>query len=227
MTDRMLRDAAREAAVRYAQAVEDRLDASLTFEPSPNFEEKMQRLLRQAGKKARDRRFLRSAAAMLAAVLLTSVVWLSCDAQARAAVSGWVRELWGTIFVVRHTGGATDGQTEPQTFRPVWLPSGYAELRSTEGKGSRTVLYAGSDGRLLRFSCAWEPEGITWFLDAEDAEPEPVEVGGAAADYLPGSDADTAAMLVWSQSDGTAFCLSGFLSREELIRIAQSVAPME
>jgi len=227
MTDRMLRDAAREAAVRYAQAVEDRLDASLTFEPSPDFEEKLQRLLRQAGKKVGGRRYLRTAAAILAAVLLTSVVWLSCDAQARAAVSGWVRELWGTIFVVRHTGGASAGQAEPQTLCPAWLPSGYAELRSTEGKGSRTVLYAGSDGRLLRFSCAWEPEGITWFLNTRGAEPEPVEVGGAAADYLPGPDADTAAMLVWSQNDGTAFCLSGFLSREELIRIAESVPTAE
>ena len=88
LTDDLLRAAAVDVRNAMLVALPAPEECSHTF--SPQFEQKMQKLIRQ--QKA-GYRLLRQAAAVFFALLIGSSVWLMVNTEARAAFFRWVQEV--------------------------------------------------------------------------------------------------------------------------------------
>lgn len=95
ISDEMLKKAAAEAE----QAIRDSLPApaACKHEFSPSFQRKMRRAFRKA-KHPIIYKFPKYVASFVLVAILTSSIWLTVDAEARAAFFAWVREQYETFI---------------------------------------------------------------------------------------------------------------------------------
>lgn len=176
------------------------------------------------------KRLGRIAAAVLLAVLLGGGILLAADEEARAAFAGWVRELCGGDFFEYSFQGQEDSpagggdDAEPAFCAPSWVPEGYMLEDIHEG-GERMITYSGGEGLGITF-CCFPPDGSG--MSVYDTDVQRAEVNGKPADLYPARREGEITALIWEDENiGALFWLSGFLSEEELIRIAESVQVTE
>lgn len=160
-------------------------------------------------------------ASIVLAILITGSAWITVDVEARAAVFGWVKEIYETYFVFRHDG-ITDTNTEPADYRPTWIPGGYSEFRVNASETRTVVIYDNEAGEMIRFSFIQDPDETDWFIDVSQAGIKNATVNGNKADLLIAQNPEEANAIAWI-SDDTAFYVTGFVDESDLIRIAESV----
>lgn len=220
ITEEMLKAAAAEAD----KAIQDSL-------PAPEacghvFSRAIQKKIRRISARARHPvlyKLVRSAACVALVVLLIGSTWLTVDAAARTAFLSWVKETY-TIFEAYHFAGeGAEGETAVEYSLP-WIPEGYEEVERFSFDGCTTVCYANEAGEMLKFSFISNSSGAYWFIDKANTTEQVVDVGGVRADFYRSNSPDAASAIVWMSPDGSAaFYLSGFLSEEELIQMAEQV----
>ena len=220
MNEEMLCRAAARSSQIHALGLEKACSAGVDHCFSPAFERKLRTLKRRA-----DHAWLyqasRRAAVVLMFLLLGTAVWLTVDTEARAFVQSWVRSHLEDGWFHYEFQGETDG-LKPVVYEPGWIPEGYTEWRRDETESGQNITYINADGQLLHFGYTWAPAGEHWFADGADAKIRTVDIGGVKADLLRPKDPEAPAGLVW-MPDETAFYVSGFLSDEALIRLAEGV----
>ena len=106
MTDQALDDLARRllldaARQEYAALVAEAPEHSF----SPAFERKMKKLIRRTDHPVRHR-LAQAVACLLLAALLSGCSLLAFSPTARNALAGWVREVFSTWSIYRHSGEA-------------------------------------------------------------------------------------------------------------------------
>lgn len=104
ISEEMLKKAAAEAE----QAIRDSLPApaACKHEFSPSFQRKMRRAFRKA-KHPIIYKFPKYVASFVLVAILTSSIWLTVDAEVRAAFFAWVREQYETFIEYRFAGDTT------------------------------------------------------------------------------------------------------------------------
>lgn len=220
ITDEMLREAARESLEDYVNSLERDYDPAHPHQFSKEFEKKIERLKRRA-KHPVFYKTMHRVASIVLAILITGSAWITVDAEARAAVFGWVKEIYETYFVFRHDG-ITDTNTEPADYRPTWIPDGYSEFRVNASETRTVVIYDNEAGEMIRFSFIQDPDETDWFIDVSQAGIKNATVNGNKADLLIAQNPEEANAIAWI-SDDTAFYVTGFVDESDLIRIAESV----
>ena len=165
----------------------------------------------------------RVAAVLLLAALLGGGLVLSVDREARAAFAGWVREFCEDFLLYRYDSGEEDasaGGEGPLFCGPAWLPEGYRLQNITETDGI-LMAYADEEGRGIIFHCL-PSDGSA--LSIYDTDPQPVSVRGRPADLYPARREGGVSGLIWEDGElGGLLWLTGPLSEEELLRVAESV----
>lgn len=220
ITEEMLREAAEKAGEALTAYYERDYDPDKPLEIPPEFEKKIERLKRRA-KHPVFYKTMHRVASIALAILITGSAWITVDAEARAAVVGWVREIYETYFVFRHDGN-TDINAESADYRPTWIPDGYSEFRVNASETRTVVIYDNEAGEMIRFSFIQDPDETDWFIDVSQASIKNATVNGNNADLLIAQNPEEANAIAWI-SDDTAFYVTGFVDESNLIRIAESV----
>lgn len=220
ITEEMLREAAHKASEVYTAYCERDYDPENQYVFPQEFEKKIERLKHRATHPVFYKTMHRVASIILA-ILITGSAWITVDAEARAAVVGWVKEIYETYFVFRHDR-ITNTATESADYRPTWLPDGYSEFRVSATEARTVVIYANDAGEMIRFNYIHNPDETDWFIDVSQSDIKNATVNGNEADLLIVQNSDEANGIAWVSAD-TAFYVTGFVDENDLVRIAESV----
>lgn len=221
ITEEMLRIAAAKADQAIRDSLPHPADCDLQF--SPRFERKMKRVIRR-GRHPVAYKFLHRAACLLVVVTLVGASWLTVDAEARGAFFAWVRQQYENFVEYRFAGLAPDEEMTTN-FAPTWLPEGYEETKAQSASGTSTKTYSNSDGQAIHFMYSAGADATSLFVVSESMTTVKVIVGTQEADFCQDADPENANVLVWhSESGEVLFCISAPLPRDEMVRIAESIA---
>lgn len=221
ITDEMLRVAAARSCEIYVAHLEKGFDPEMKHEFSSEFLKKIERLKRRA-KHPVFYKTMHRVASIILAILITGGAWITVDAEARAAFFGWVKEIYETYFVYRFEGSSNVNK-ELVVYRPTVIPNGYTEFYSDTTEDTIIVVYANEEGQMLKFSYCHNPDNTTWFVGTDPLTVEPIEINGIRGEVVTSTETGAAVTIMWITEDNTAFNLSGFLSTEDLVAIAESV----
>lgn len=232
ISEERLKQAVREAAKAMDRALPDPEECH--YEPSPEFEARMQALIREMGekreRKARRRKLAHRAACLVIALLAGGSCFLGTNAQAREALFGWIRS-------------QSDG-SQNYSFQSTPIPSGdlpaytmdvpeeyhYVADQSIQSAEYAALTYENDAGDILALDYQYETENTTGclsvFADAEDVQK--VTIHGVSADLYAGEEADSSTMIVWMDPETTALIsVTGFLPVDEMIDLAETVRTVE
>ena len=220
ISDEMLRAAAASSCDLYISSLEADYDQECEHSFSSDFEAKMKKLIRKA-KHPYLRMTVQRVAAVFLAILLGMGVWLASNDQARAACFGWIKGMYETFFAYRYSGEkvtAADSYT-----KPTWIPSDYS-FSFEEDTGDQFLAFYTSENRgVLSFSCIYKPGVTDAFISTENAKVSSVTVGDYAADLIQFESGETSDALVWTDGKDRFYVVSGYLTKEELLKVAESV----
>lgn len=220
ITEEMLRRAAARSSEELTAQLEEGYDPQHPHEFSPAFQSRMRRLTQRAAHPFLHTA-LRRVAAVFLAVLIGSSAWLATDAEARSAFIGWVTETSGNLFVYRYEG---ESFYEPAEYRLGYIPEGYSEIFADVDEVGGTVLYRDTSDRQISFLYSFEGDGNSLYLGNADLTNRfKVTVNGFQGEYLCSDDETISSSLLWTNESEYLLCITGFLERNELLRIAESV----
>lgn len=220
LTDDLLRAAAADVRTAMLDALPAPEECSHIF--SPQFERKMQKLIRQ---QKVEYRLLRQAAAVFFALLIGSSVWLMVDTEARAAFLQWVQTVYENSIVYRFFGNAPVNP-EMMNYRPTWLPEGYVETSVITEDSMLLVEYRNSENSVIYFSCVPMNDSVAVSLipDGKIASEE-VSVNGMYGEfYQPENAGETNELFWFDEEPHIAFGLSGHLEKSVMLHIAECVS---
>ena len=172
----------------------------------------------------RRSRLFRSAACLaLGAVLcLGSAVTFSPSARA------WVVHFFSQRFedhsAFSFQGDGMDGPDDV-LYRPTYLPAGYMEDRSQDDLPKDMAIYVNDQEQFLYFSYMAGNTAGTFAVDNEHSTEKLITIGkDCQAHLLETISPDYPSFLIWMDEEkGAAFLIDGYVSPEELIRVAESV----
>ena len=221
ITEEMLCAAAARSCEIYVSYLERGYNPENQHEFSLQFKKKIKKLKRKADHPVFYHAARRIASIVLA-ILIAGGVWITVDAEARAAFVGWVKEIYGTYFVY-HFEGSSDVNKELVDYRPTLIPNGYTEFYSDTTEDTIIVVYANEEGEMLKFSYSHNPDNTTWFVGADSLTVQPITINGISGEAITSTEQGAATAIMGITTENTAFNISGFLSVEDLIAMAESV----
>ena len=120
-----------------------------------------------------------------------------------------------------------DGMDGPDDvlYRPTYLPAGYMEDRSQGDLPEDMAIYVNDQEQLLYFSYMAGNTAGTFAVDNEHSTEKLITIGkDCQAHLLETISPDYPSFLIWMDEEkGAAFLIDGYVSPEELIRVAESV----
>lgn len=194
-----------------------------THDFSSEFEQKMQKLCKQT-EQPRVYIFLkRAACAVLAIVLLGGALMLNQDV--RAGVSVWIRESFGRVDSYYATGDGT--KLKGIEYRIKQFPQGFQPYAEKISVFAHNWTYIDSNGELMHFGYILDSNAGNLHIYKDGYKHTAVSVNGHQADAYISQEKGEYSTIVWSNSDGVLFRLTGPFGVDELIKIAESVYAVE
>lgn len=185
------------------------------------FEQKMAKRQRQERRHAQLRRLTRWAVAALLPVVMGLGLFFTVSTEARADALTWLRREYS-----RYTSYLFKGdQDQIPRYVLTWVPEG-CELYKEENIVDQTYVYYDPGDSARRFTVAVMPlsDDRGMVLDGtEDAEITMLLVRGCSAQLYTFPDHH---ILIWmDENAGVVFSVTGTLSTEELLQIAEGLVP--
>lgn len=167
---------------------------------------------------------LKRAACLFLAVLLSGGVWLSVDAEARAAFFGWVSQRLDGDYHYFFQGGDT-AWPEDIRYTLSQVPEGYAPYDHHEdGRGLVRDVYTNPAGLTFSFEYLVGDASQLFLFTGEEGARRAVTVHGTPADFYPSTGENVSSTLVWRDEEtGALLYISGCFHEETLIQLAESV----
>ena len=192
---------------------------------SITFLEKMNMLLRLDKKRTVHKRRIRRLVAAILALMIAAAALITFHPTIRATVQKWLRTTFGSTILYHYI------EEQPADALPNysigWLPEGYTLVDSYEDPACRYLVYQNKDEQYLYIDFNAMFDGT---LNEMEWDPDlkynymQITVNGCPADLYIVPDQSVSSDLLWFDEDaGVAFQVSGFLSKDELIRIAENI----
>lgn len=219
ITEEMLRKAAVISSDAFVRSLEANDGDEHIF--SPRFEKKIRKLYRRANHPYLYR-IMRRVASILLALLIGGGVWLTVDKEARAAFFGWIKEVYE--YAVWYSSGDNRGKSAERKdyYIPV-LPEGYEEVFVKEKTDARVEIYRNATGQYLQFRYVRGNAFSGLLGGGGEVEVQTVAVvRGQPANIVLSNNPDIANTIIWN-TNNAVLAISGFLSPEELIILAECV----
>jgi hypothetical protein len=216
MFDAMIKIAGREVLRQDLEAMPSEGDIDVTF--TPGFERKMKTLIKRRRRKARSlpAKILRFAVVCIAILSLTFTSAFAFVPPFRERAVKTVIEWTG--ISAGFTFAESDG------IRPGYIPDGFVEVDFWEAYNSIYITYANHLASEIYFSKAMI-NGLKISIDSEHSTYHIDVINGLEA-HIFTSNAEGYPSYVLFNDDTHAYLVYGFISVEELIRIAESI-PIE
>ena len=216
ITDEMMKQAAKEAGNIITDSLQTQEEYRYEF--SKTFENNMENILQKAKHKKRKRLY-KQVACYLAIFVVAGSSFLMFNQEARATFLYWLRGQYNGYMEYRYTG---DGSAEQQEYVLTYIPEGYYEKETTEMEGMNIAIYRNDMGNQIAFMSSSGTDAISLFISDDNAQE--VMVGNQKADYYQAEAEDENSVIVWYSEDrATIFSISAALSKEEIIKVAESV----
>jgi hypothetical protein len=220
--DEMLREAIARTYESYISHLLSDYDPEYRCEFSPIFEKKIKKLMRRADHPILYHT-LKRIAVILLTLLIAGTVWISVDADARAAFFGWVSDTISTYFVYNYIGEANDS-FDSSDYRPNWLPDGYSEIsEKASDKRTRVTYLNDKSESYIVFIYYRNKEEPSVFVEFSDTNAVEAQVNGCSVMFFVSEKEDVTSAITWVSTDDSLFYMSGYLGENELIMIAESV----
>lgn len=222
MNEEKLKSAASEAARRML----DTLPEDCAHDFSPRFQRKMRALLRRE-----EHPVLSRSLKSVASIALVLFLGFGITMTARSTQVVWEAEPVGQGVRYYNVNQITPSET--LAFKPFWLPERVEprERKSGETSGYSFFEDRRNGGKIISFFYYYGvKEGTEAIVVGQYGEVEQISVtiNGMEATLFLQKDDVYENELVWIDKDqGVLFRLSGFLTQQELIRIAESVDQIE
>lgn len=216
ITEEMMKQAAKEAGNIITDSLQTQEEYRYEF--SKTFENNMENILQKAKHKKRKRLY-KQVACYLAIFVVTGSSFLIFNQEARATFLYWLRGQYNGYMEYRYTG---DGSAEQQEYVLTYIPEGYYEKETTEMEGMNIAIYHNDIGNQIAFMSSSGTDAISLFISDENAQE--VMVGNQKADYYQAEEEDENSVIVWYSEDRTTiFSILAAISKEEMVKIAESV----
>ena len=225
ISDESLRAAATRSCEIYAAHLEKGYDPENQHVFSPEFEKKIKKLKRMTDHPVFYRSMQRVASIVLV-ILIVGGIFITFNAEARAAFVRWVKEIYEIYFAYRFDYGSSASE-EPVDYCLTLIPDGYTEFYSDKSEDTVSVIYANKAGEMLKFNYARNPDQTSWFVGTDYLTIEQITINGVPAELVTSTETGAASAIMWVTEDNTAFNVSGFLTVEELTAVAESVQAIE
>ena len=225
--DKLLEHAAARQLDRIADQAHHEA-ASTKHKFSNSFENKMQALFsrqHEASKRAKYKKSaVQAAVAISVVVILSTVSILSVEAW-RTSVLRFISEVGERSTTFRLEGEKVDYSQlliEPaELYLPTYMPAGYTFEHIEKAGDFYVATYENDAGDTIILQNL--TDGTTVGIDSEDAEHEQLLLNDEEAHYY---YKDGYSTLLFGY-DENAFLISGLVSREEIVRIAESMEYIE
>ena len=207
------------------------LDLPEGLEPVPDaLEERMAPFLARpfvAGRRKKPlwARVLRTAAGLLLVLSLTAgaVLWASPAARVWAAELARMLMVWTDVSADFLFHGGDAAETDLSCWRPTWLPEGYEEVEVWAPGGIYKITYENAEGQSLTLRCI-SPNTSAVSMDNEHSDYSEITINGSKAYLLVSNAEGWQSSLIWTNEENSVmFILRGYISAEDLIRMAESV----
>lgn len=216
ITEEMMKQAAKEAGNIITDSLQTQEEYRYEF--SKTFENNMENILQKAKHKKRKRLY-KQVACYLAIFVVAGSSFLMLNQEARATFLYWLRGQYNGYMEYRYTG---DGSAQQKAYVLTYIPEGYYEKEISEMEGMNIAIYHNDLGNQIAFMSSSGTDAISLFISDENAQE--VMVGNIKADYYQAEAEDENSVIVWYSADrATIFSISAALSKEEIIKVAESV----
>ena len=216
ITEEMMKQAAKEAGNIITDSLQTQEEYRYEF--SKTFENNMENILQKAKHKKRKRLY-KQVACYLAIFVVAGSSFLMLNQEARATFLYWLRGQYNGYMEYRYTG---DGSAQQKAYVLTYIPEGYYEKEISEMEGMNIAIYHNDLGNQIAFMSSSGTDAISLFISDENAQE--VMVGNIKADYYQAEADDENSVIVWYSEDRTTiFSISAALSKEEIIKVAESV----
>lgn len=223
LTDEMLTQAAKQVAASMKASLP--VPEECHHEFPPEFERDMKRLATQMERRRNIRRYMQRFAAACLAVVISLSTWLAVDAEARAAFVQWVKTIYeqSVVYEFFHSG-----KTQAEAgYRLGWVPEGYVLENIIGGESVTTVVYQ-NDKDAIYFTYEHSEDVAQVTVYPGESVVESVWVNGMPGEFYLSKDQAESNSLVWADEEhGVLFSISGFIDKEGMVRIANSVEVIE
>ncbi len=227
----LLRDILLDAA---AEEFAPEFSSTEQVETSLKFQKSMHSLLSNPKKWAerRQKPVWKKTAKMVATIALIGILSLGMlmliSPKVYAAVVNWVTEWYETYVMYRFSGEHTE--SDLPEYQLSYIPEGYcrnAEILSTPDDFSRVTAlqftaYSGKHRLLFEYGPMDSGSALT--IELENMSVSEVSINGNRGHLYSSTIDSQVSCIIWIDiQNNTCLLIDGFLSDDELIRIAQSV----
>lgn len=219
ITDEMIAAAAAELNEAMINSLPDPNDCKHEF--SKKFERKMDKLISRVNHPIRYKIASRVASILLVALFGFTVV-MSCSPTARAAVIGWIKQVYESFYSYYFDANVDTNSSNKYQIDP--LPEGYVEISHTEDNGMILYVFANEKNEMLVFAYSEKTDSSVFFVEKVGYWVEDTEVLGFSGDLYLSKDGSLPNGLIWyDMESGYVFYLSGQFDEKELINFAGSI----
>ena len=220
ISDEMLRIAAEE----YEEALLSSLpeDAGCDHAFSPGFERKMRRLCHRV-KYASVYSTLRRAACAVVVLVLSASILLLCNTEVRAAMFGWIKEVYKNITTYSFAGEA-DEEPVSRSYDFAQVPEGYTVEDRLDTPVGTSIWYRREDGAFMELAYEFATDDHTFSIVSSDRDVYSQEnIEGKIMEFYLSTDPNYNSMVLWTNDDHVMFSISAKCDKDTLIELAQSV----
>ena len=219
ITDEMLSEAARKAAIRINDSLP--VPAECDHQFSAKFDRRMKKLIHLSNHPIRYR-LLRSAAMIALVLFLGFGSVLSVSVEAREVVLGWIKQQYETFYQYIFVGEPNTPETSH--YSPSWMPDGFTLIASFEIEGGEAYIYSDETGRIAQFSYSSNPDTLAMYIKSVDYDHYETAINGLVADLYIAPTEFEASELIWSDNaTGIIFCVSAPVKEDVLTSIAEKI----
>ena len=199
---------------------------------SDEFNKEMDRLITLSHKRKQPSKRLQRIAAMFAVIIIGASSFIGVNAEARAAFVGWIKELTDDYLIYRYeeepvSDAGPASNVDSLEYLPTWIPEGYSKSFVNDKTNRTVVAYSNDAGELIRLSYIYNSGETDWFISTENTVKKSATVNGNKADLFISTDPDTSGGVIWVDQSNTVFMLTGFLDVDDLLKMAESIQPVD
>ena len=196
---------------------------------SARYEERKKQVIALAARmerRAGRHKVLRRIASLLVVAVFGLGIVMAANPAAYAAVRSWTLNIYNKL--VDYTFGHAGEKRMYAIHEPVWLPEGYIKTDDIDSYPNRIIVYTDTVNDrsiVLSYYDMAETDMINIDHLGEDINPEEVLVKGTKCQFYPPTEDSGGGELVWvNENAGLVIVINSELSREEAVRLAESIA---
>lgn len=160
-------------------------------------------------------------------VILSISLVLSMNADVRATVFGWVRDVYEDR--IQYYFWRQERTNDPVNYAPGWIPEGFEEIDHYADEAINMIYFQDDSGTNdISFFCQRLDNESTTFTEYYGTQGDYVlkhtNVNGFQADYFQAQNGSIMNNLIWTDEDaGLVFMIDSNLEFEDIMHIAESI----